>query len=372
MNKLLLAICFLAISTIHAQTKGAPISIGTNYTISSKVLKQEKQIQIYLPKSYSTSKEVYPVLYILDGQRFFTNGVAIQKSLRSPIALPEMIVVGVNSTRSTRRPLFGDGDKYTSFLKEDVIQFVDSNFRTNKERIIFGWEAAAYYISEMILKEKDLFTGAIITDGGLASEKLVQEFNSDTEIYLYMSNSKRDIYYVASSDKFNERLKKHNPKNLTWKYELFNDEVHQSMPHLSMYKGLQYYYHNYDALVFENIQSYVDAGGTPYLKSYIKGREKRFGIDKSVNESTQNSLIWLGLNRDNFKYFSLFMEEFKDVLETKRYASAYWQNKFGQFYLKNNDYKNAIKFFEVGIKKYPNTNFEEAMKKGLKAAQKNK
>lgn len=370
MKKLILAIFFLAISTINAQTKGAPISIGNNYTISSKVLNQDKEIQIYLPKNYSTSKEEYPVLYILDGQRFFTNGVAIQKSLRSPIALPEMIVVGINSSQSTRRPLFGNGDKYTSFLKEDVIQFVDSNFRTNKERIIFGWEAAAYYISKMILKEKDLFTGAIISDGGLAPEKLVQEFNSDIEIYLYMSNSKRDIYYVASSDRFNERLKKHNPKNLTWKYELFNDEVHQSMPHLAMYKGLQYYYHNYDALVFENIQSFVDAGGLPYLKSYIKGREKRFGSNKKINESTQNSLIWLGLNRDNFKYFSFFMEEFKDVLKSKRYANAYWQNKFGQYYLLNKDYKNAIKHFKEGLSKYPNTNFDPAMKKGLKEATK--
>ena len=368
MKKLLLAICFLAITTIHAQTKGAPISIGDNYTISSKVLNQESSIQIYLPVSYATSKENFPVLYILDGQRFFTNAVGIQKSLRSPIALPEMIVVGINSTQSTRRPLFADGDTYTSFIKEDVIQFVDSNFRTNKERIIFGWEAAAYYISKMILKEKDLFTGAIISDGGLASEKLVQDFNSDKEIYLYMANSKRDIYYVASSDRFNERLKKHNPKKLTWKYELFNEEVHQSMPHLALYKGIQYYYHNYDALVFKNIQSYIDAGGIPYLKSYIKGREKRFGSDKKVNESTQNSLIWLGLNRDNFKYFSFFMKEFKEVLKTKRYASAYWQNKFGQYYLLNKDYKNAIKHFKLGLSKYPNSRFDPAIKKGLKEA----
>lgn len=371
MKKILLAICFFVITTINAQIKGSPISIGDNYTIASKILKKDSGIQIYLPNSYTSSKQNYPVLYLLDGQRFFTNAVAIQKSLRSPIALPEMIVVGINSTRTTRRPLFTGTDKFTSFIKEDVIQFVDANFRTNKERIIFGWEAAAYYISKMILKEKDLFTGAIITDGGLASEKIIEEFHSDKEIQLYIANSKRDIYYVKSTERFSERLKKHNPKNLRWKYELFNDEVHQSLPQLSLYKGLQYYYHNYDALVFESIEAYEKAGGIPYLKSYIKEREKRFGIDKKVNESTQNSLIWLGLNRDNFKYFSFFMEEFKEVLKTKRYASAYWQHRLAQFYLKHKDYKNAIKFFEAGLSKYPNTNFEERMKKGLKEAKNN-
>lgn len=369
---IIIVVCCLLSINILSQTKGSPITIGTNYTINSKILNQDREIQIYLPDSYTSSEQNYDVLYILDGQRFFTNGVSIQKSLNTPDAIPEMIIVGINSSRALRRSLFGDGDTFTSFLKNEVIQFVDSNYRTTKERVIFGWEAAAYYISEMILKEKDLFSGAIITDGGYASEEMVNDFNSDKEIYLYMANSKKDIYYISSSDKFNEVLKKNNPKNLRWKYELFNDEVHQSMPHLAMYKGIKYYYHNYDDLVFENIEAYINSGGIPYLKSYFKERAKRFGGDSKIDNNTKNSLIWLARDRDNFEYFTFFMTEFKDVLSTERYASAYWQNRLGQFYLKHKDYKNAIRFFESGIKKYPNTQFDESMKKGLKAAKNNK
>ena len=279
-----------------------------------------------------------------------------------------MIVVGINSTRTTRRPLFADGKKYTSFIKNDVISFIDSNFRTNKERLIFGWEAAAYYISEMILQEKDLFSGAIVSDGGLASEETISAFTSDKEVYLYIANSKKDIYYVGSTERFNERLKKYNPKNLKWKYELFNEEVHQSMPHLALYKGIQYFYHNYDSPVFESLESYINAGGIPYLKSFFKERAKRFGDSKKFEQDTQNSLIWLAWNSDDYKYFSFFMEEFKDVLKTNRYASAYWQNRFGQFYLKHKDYKNAKKYFEAGLAKYPNTNFDPDLKKGLEEA----
>ncbi len=352
-----------------SQTKGTPISIGTNYTIHSKILNQEREIQIYIPDSYDSSKQSYPVLYILDGQWFFANGVSIQKSLRTPGAIPEMIVVGIKNSNPLRRTLFSvENEKFTNFLKNEVVQFIDSNYRTTQERVIYGWEAAAYYLSELILKENNIFSGAIITDGGLASEKIVKEFNSDKDIYLYMSNSKRDIYYISSTEEFNERLKRHNPKNLIWKYELFNDEVHETMPHLAMYKGIKYYYHNYDALVFESIQQYVDMGGIPYIKSFLKERVKRFGSDDSIYESTQNSLIWLGLNRNDFKYFSFFMEEFKDVLDTKRYANAYWQNRLGQFYLKYKDYENAIKYFNTGLTKYPNTNFEAEMKQGLSKA----
>jgi len=366
---LVLVIAFSFCNITIAQVKGAQISIGTNFTISSKILNQDREIQIYLPNSYTTSEQKYDVLYILDGQRFFTNGVAIQKSLRTPIALPEMIVVGINSIRSLRRNLYGDeSEKFTSFLKDEIIKFIDSNYRTTNERVIFGWEAAAYYISEMILSEKELFSGAIITDGGYASEDIVKEFNSNTDLYLYMANSKKDIYYVGSTDAFNEILIKHNPKNLIWKYEMFNDEVHQSLPHLAMYKGLKYYYHNYDSLVFESIESYEDLGGMQYLNTYFKERANRFeGVD-DIDDNTKNGLIWLAWNKDNYKYFSFFMTEFKDVLSTPRYGSAYWQNRFGQFYLKHKDYKNAIKYFENGISTYPNSTFDASMKKGLKEA----
>jgi len=357
--------------SIFSQVEGTKVTIGTNYTITSNILNQDRNIQVYLPDSYSTSKEKYPVLYILDGQWFFTNGVAIQKSLRTPGAIPEMIVVGIKNSNPLRRTLFNkERVKFTSFLKDEVIKFIDTNFRTTEERVIYGWEAAAYYVSKIIFEEKELFQGAIITDGGLASERLIENFKSDKEVYLYITNSKKDIYYIASTEKFNDRLKKHAPENLLWKYELFNDEVHETMPHLAMYKGIMYYYYNYDSLVFESIEAYIKAGGIPYLKSFFKERAKRFGGDGTIDNSTKNSLIWLAWKRDNFKYFRFFMEEFKDVLETKRYASAYWQNRLGQFYLKHKDYKNAIKFLENGLTKYPNSQFDKAMKEGVMKAKK--
>lgn len=361
------------ISTLYSysQTEESKVTIGTNYTIKSTILDQDREIQVYLPDSYSTSKEEYPVLYILDGQWFFTNGVAIQKSLRTPGAIPEMIVVGIKNENPLRRTLFDERKKFTSFLKDELIKYIDTKFRTTNERIIYGWEAAAYYVSKLILEENDLFKGAIITDGGWASENSIKSFTSDKDIYLYIANSKKDIYYIASTEEFNDKLKKHNPENLIWKYELFNDEVHETMPHLAMYKGIKYYYHNYDSLVFESIDAYKDAGGIPYLKSFFKERAKRFGGDDKIDDSTKNSLIWLAWKRDNFKYFSFFMEEFKDVLKTRRYKSAYWQNRLGQFYLKHKDYKNAIKFFENGLKKYPNSQFDNEIKEGLAKAKSN-
>jgi len=373
MKQVFLIICSLVLSVTAAQTKGSSISIGTNYKINSKILKQDRGTQIYLPDSYATSNQKYPVLYILDGQWFFSSGISIQKALRTPDAIPEMIVVGIKNSNPLRRTLFSDdSEKFTAFLKDEVISFIDTKYRTNKERIIFGWEDAAYYISETILKEKDLFSGGIITDGGYASEEIVKSFKSNKAIYLYMANSKKDIFNISETEAFNKVLKKNSPKNLRWKYELFNDEVHETLGHLAMYKGIKYFYHNYDDLVFESLQQFEDLGGLDYLASYFKARTKRFGLDDEVEIDTKNILIWSALNEDNFKYFNSFVEEFEGILDNKRHANAYWKNRLGQFYLKHKDYKNAKIFFETGLSRYPNSNFVAEMKKGLKAAQNNK
>ncbi len=373
MKRLLIFIVFCSINTrpCVAQEDSTPVSIGFNHTIKSSKLNQDRAIQIYIPDCYSNSAREYPVLYILDGQWYFLSGVAIQTAMKTPRAIPEMIVVGINTSNSLRQNLFSnENERFTDFLVKEVVHYIDSNYRTSDDRLIFGWEAAAYYLSELMMRQSETFNGFIITDGGYASEDLVKEFTSEKEVYLFMANSRKDIYYISSTDAFNEVLKNNAPQNLIWNYSLFNDEVHESLAHLSIYKGLKYYYHNYNSPVFESIQQYIDLGGMDYLTSYFEERAERFSMNKKIDNSIKDALIWLAWKRNNFEYFTLFMTEFEDVLTTKRYASAYWQNRFGQFYLKHKDFQNAIKYFKAGLTKYPNSQFEKELQVGLSNAKK--
>lgn len=354
------------IGTCLSQENSSQISVGINHTIKSSILNEERRIQIYTPDSYSKTKQKYPVLYILDGQQYFLSGVSIQKALLEPRAIPEMIVLGITNNELSRYNWFGDEkEKFSNFLINEIIPFINSNYRTNGENVIFGWETAAYYASELLLKHPRVFNGAILSNGGYASKELVKDFNTTKSTYLYIANSKKDIYNIAETEKFHDNLKKHCPKSLIWKYDLFNDETHESLAHLALYKGLKFYYHNYNSLAFESIQEYIDLGEIDYLTTYFKERAKRFGGEGAIDNNTKNGLIWLAWKRGNFEYFNIFMTEFEDVLTTKRYASAYWQNRFGQFYLKHKDYQNAIKHFNVGLAKYPNTRFEKQMREGL-------
>lgn len=357
---------FCSIGWAAAQTD---INIGKTYTISSEILDQDRKVHIYLPDGYDESEDEYPVLCILDGQWFFANGVAIQKSLRVPDRLPEMIVVGIENANPLRHTLFWDErEKFLSFLEEEVFTLLDTNFRASDDRIIFGWESGAYFACYALFNEKQLFNAAIVTNGAYASEEEVDALSSmnlSENKYLFITNSDKDIYSVGSSESFAQLLTEKSPSNLTWEYRKFNDEIHESLGHLALYHGLNYYFHNFQSLVFGSIQEYKDLGGIEYLESYYKQRGERYGFPTEIDNSIKNSLIWLAWNRDDFVSFKSFMTEFEEVLSTPRYASAYWQNRFAQFYLKHHDPEKAAEYFNRGISTYPDAPQMAEMYNGL-------
>lgn len=152
---------------------------------------------------------------------------------------------------------------------------------------------------------------------------------------------------------------------MRWKYQKFIDEVHESLAHIALYHGLTYYYHNFNSPIFRSIKEFNDLGGIQYLKDYFKTRGNRYDFPTEISSSAKNSLIWLAWNRDDFQTFNFFMTEFEDVLSTRRYASAYWQNRFAQFYLRHKDYENAIEYFNTGIFNYAESDFLAEMHFGL-------
>ena len=332
--------------------------IGKDYIIKSEVLKKERSVIVYLPESYHESDQKYPVLYLFDGQMHFTNAVGIQRSLGAPSDLPEMIIVGVQNKYPRREDLkWGERDKYLLFLTDELIPFIEKKLRTNNDRVLFGWEMGAYFSSYIAFKI-NLFDGVISSNGAFADKKLIDDYkrrkNKRTK-YLYIANSVRDIYTIDGSEDLNDLLKKETVKELKWKYEKFNDESHESLGYLALYHGLKYYYHDFVSSSFHSIKEFESLGGLEYLKKYYQGRGKRYGFPSEIDNASKNNLIWLAWKRDNFKYFDIFMTEFKDVLLTKRYASSYWQNRFGQFYLKYKKLDKAKEHFNRGLEKYTKT-----------------
>ncbi len=79
-NLFLVAVLCYVSTHIVAQIKTSQNHIGTNYSITSEALKEERQIQVFLPDGYEKTVADFPVLYLLDGQRLFPFGVSLLQS----------------------------------------------------------------------------------------------------------------------------------------------------------------------------------------------------------------------------------------------------------------------------------------------------
>ena len=120
--------------------------------------KQDRQIRVYLPKSYNEEKKKYPVLYMHDGQNVFNDNDAIGgTSLELEKFLDEngleVIVVGIDQNTNDRineycpwvngeysRKILGHvsttggkGKEYVDFIVNELKPFIDKNYRTLKD-----------------------------------------------------------------------------------------------------------------------------------------------------------------------------------------------------------------------------------------------
>ncbi len=133
----------------HRRKRNRVKIIGkVNYhkNFKSEFLQNERDIIVWLPSSYSNeSKKSYPVLYMHDGQNIMnpkTSFAGVDWQVDEATArlikthqLNEIIIVGINNTPD-RLEEYSDCEKGTNYLRfivEELMPFVNSNYRTKTE-----------------------------------------------------------------------------------------------------------------------------------------------------------------------------------------------------------------------------------------------
>jgi enterochelin esterase family protein len=208
---------------------------------NSPTLKMTRRITIYTPPGYETSKEKYPVLYLLHGaggdeEAWIALGRAVQilDNLIAQGKAKPMIVVMPNgnvvqkaapgeSERGMYKPSFMgetrmDGAFETAF--PDIIKFVESNYRTlaNKSgRAIAGLSMGGFHSLYISAEYPDmfdyvgLFSAAILPREGTKSEvydnldqKLKIQFSKNPKLY-WIAIGNSDFLYKSNAE-FRKKL----------------------------------------------------------------------------------------------------------------------------------------------------------------------
>ncbi len=346
-----------------AQTESTNNVVGKNYKYYSKVLDEETTLQIYTPKNYLESDKVYPVLYVMDSQEYFLQAVAHQDMLRFKDYSPEFIVVGIKTDRQQRRQLlYRDSKKFTAYLNEEIVPYIDNNFRTLKEkiRIYFGWEMSGGFGLELLGNKESIFSDFI-----LASPSHITEYRIDTiqdklkknslninSVYVSMASEE---YFIEDEFKAVSKLFE-GQKRLDSKaiFKVFNEETHYTTPNKTMHNGLLKVFQDYIPLRRFSLKEYDDFGDLKAIRNYYKQRGERYSIDTNIGESTIHFLIYYSMNEDNYKRFELYIDTFDDYLKTE-IARDFWYDRFAQYFVKNNKLDKALKIYKTGLNKFPNS-----------------
>lgn len=214
---------------------------------NSPTLSLTRRITIYTPVGYETTKQQYPVLYLLHGmggdeEAWISLGRATQilDNLIAQGKAKPMIVVMTNGNAiqeaapgesklgyykpSFQLPKTMEGSMETSF--PDVIKFIDNNYRTIKSksgRAIAGLSMGGFHSLHISKQYPDLFdyvglfSAAIFPNKEVKSpiyenieEKLKIQFSKKPKLY-WIAIGKTDFLYQANSD-FRKILDKNNLK----------------------------------------------------------------------------------------------------------------------------------------------------------------
>jgi predicted alpha/beta superfamily hydrolase len=233
------------------EPKGEKIfqQLGTSYEIESKILKENRQILVHLPASYHSSRKKFPVLYLLDGNGHFGHAITASAILGQSNLIPEIIVVGIPNNPGTRsRDLFRKRDNFIRFFETEIMQFVNSNFRTSNHKTLFGHSAAGGFALSLLRGEYAHLFDHYITASPAISKNAVEEFENlidsdhkfDSSVYFSLGSFELEAEAIqpASVQALGQLLEIKKPENLDWQYHEFPEQGHMTTPYLSLYRGL--------------------------------------------------------------------------------------------------------------------------------------
>jgi uncharacterized protein len=322
MKLLLTLLLFLTLSSVFAQENNE-ISIGRKDSLYSKVLKERRNLLIYLPPAYNVQKK-YPVVYLLDGGEHFHFFTGIVHHLSSSYVIPEMIVVGIASTNRNRdfTPSHdslnfdksnGGGEAFTTFLEKELIPYVASRYSVAPYRILVGHSLGGLLVVNTILNHTSLFTSYVALDPSLwwdrmklvhaSSAALSKNGFSNKTLFMAIANSmpagmnetaqaKNDTTTatlgIRSTFLFEDRLKQSVSKELRWVSKYYPNEFHGSVPLTGSYDALKFLFDFYRRPSFQTL---TDSTAI-ILEAHYKKISEKIGYTILPPESDLAGLVW--------------------------------------------------------------------------------
>lgn len=355
MKKLSLTMAVLLTCLVNANSGDNKYVIGEKVTMKSEILNEDRTIIVFTPEAYGISDKSYPVMYLLDGEFHFHHASGIVQFMTKQGNMPEMIVVAITNidrnrdfspTHTENIPTSGGAEKFMKFLSDELIPFVDRNYRTTPYDILVGHSFGGTFATYALLNEPDIFNAYIVISPFLmydnnmlidATQKKLKK-RYDDQIMFYMTVGDEPGYFEAL-DKFTQIVEERSPEGFELKYVQMKEENHRSIPHLSIYYGLEWIYAGW-RLPQEKLNEGLDA-----IDRYYTGLTDKYGYEIKAPENVINLLGYNYLGKNEIEKAIMIFKE-----NVKRYPkSANVYDSLGEAYEKNNQFDEAEKNYQKAV-----------------------
>ena len=310
---------------LWAEKDDSAITLGETATINSEILDQDRELLIYLPDGYEKSTTNYPVLYLIDGGFHFLHVSSVVQYLSSRGMMQQTIVVAIKNidrnkdflpTNVERVPTSGGAENFLNFISNELFTYRESNYRTTPYKTLVGHSYGGTFTTYTFLQKPNTFDSYIAISPYLHWDEQLLVTQAETILpagydknkFFYMTLGDEPPY-IPAIDKFVSLINDKSPTNLDFTYTQMISETHNSIPHLTVYYGLEKLYSGWNL---------------PQTK-YEEGLS---AIDE---------------------HYNMISNKFNYNVETPEFVI----NMLGYNYLLKEEFEKAIEVFQENVKRFP-------------------
>jgi len=360
-----LVFSFLFSTAAFSQVEGEDVVIATSIPFNSKILNRDMNVQIHLPNGYGANDSTYPVLYDLNGIFRFSYSCGTVEVLSLSADIPDMIVVAVPPLQNGYVPTPYDdqgespaaADLSIKFLEEELIPFVEKNYRTNSFRVLYGHSVGGLFTMYTLFNYPDLFTAYIAGSPWFQTndqywlkniDQMTKNRNLDDK-FLFMTVGKEEA--PLTMDTYKELEKWMNSQTfdgLTWKSAWVEGD-HGSMVGRNIYDGLIFIFKGWKISNTLLLEADVDAIDEQLKTSSAKWKKHGIEMSALMPEQRINAFGYALIRRnENDKAIKLFQYALK--LYPKSFNA---HDSLAEGYQTMGDNEKAIKYYRLAVELNP-------------------
>lgn len=193
-----------------------PITVGTSLSFESAIMGEARTINVMLPAAYASSGDkAWPVLYVIDGGvgQDLVHIAALANLGGLSGMYSDMIVVGIETrdrrhelTTPTDRadyrkqfPTLGGAAKFRAHIAQEIIPFIESQYRTSDRRVVIGESLAAFWITDTFLNAPGLFTDHIAISPSLWWDEMALA-KAAPQLLAALPKGARSLYLTVANE----------------------------------------------------------------------------------------------------------------------------------------------------------------------------